>query len=295
VAYFDQLSFTLKWEEMSGLSVVQDKVLQLCLRPIVNIRKQLHLRRFSLVLGAGVSKEFGIPDWDKLIERIAGDKNVEGKAILKGTTVNLSHASRTQMLFHHFKAKSRDTWLGENILTDDEIRVKWRKIVRKQLYKRAKKEVRNIVNEQISKGKRSIWKTDAITEENPLYMISLDGELCSSNLCIKINLMSEDNNSFCSYIKKSGLSYRVLLEVSPPNYPYIISNGQAVAIANQLVQQIKRIHAKYGTNSVHIFAAIPFGLALLIGYNLNACGKIQSYEFDNPSREYFPSCVLDDQ
>jgi len=149
--------------------------------------------------------------------------------------------------------------------------------------------------EQISKGKRNIWKTDAIQEEALLNMTPLDGELNSSNLCIKINLMSEDNNSFCSYVKKSGLSYRVLLEISPPNYPYIISNGQAVAIAKQLAQQIKEIHAKYGTNSVHIFAAIPLGLALLIGYNLNACGKIQCYEFDNPSREYFPSCILGNQ
>ncbi|MFX0195986.1 MAG: SAVED domain-containing protein [Candidatus Hodarchaeota archaeon] len=147
--------------------------------------------------------------------------------------------------------------------------------------------------EQISDGKREIWSTSALPEENPFEMSVLPGELDSKNLCVKISLMSNDRSSLPSYANKSGFSFRALLELSPPNFPYIISSGQAVEIANQLANKIKQMHAEYGTNTVHIFAAIPLGLALLIGYKLNACGKIQCYEFDNSSLEYSPSCTLD--
>lgn len=147
--------------------------------------------------------------------------------------------------------------------------------------------------EQISQSKREIWTTSATPEKNDIRINSFPGDLRNNNnLCVKINLISPDDNSVNTYIGKSGLSFRSFLELSPPNYPYIISGGQAIAIANQLAGGIKQMHAQYGTDTVHIFAAIPLGLALFIGYNLNACGRIQCYEFDNLSREYFPSCII---
>lgn len=146
---------------------------------------------------------------------------------------------------------------------------------------------------QISRGNHSIWTTKASPEENPLTMSVSDGDVTSKHLCVKINLMSQDDKSIITFCKQDGLSYRAYLEVSPSSYPLFISNGQAVAIARDLTDKIKQMNAQYGTNTVHIFAAVPLGLSLLIGYNLNACGKIQCYEFDNASRTYSASCILD--
>lgn len=151
----------------------------------------------------------------------------------------------------------------------------------------------NLDIEQISRSSRNMWSTNALPEENPLNMSLFEGDLSSQHLCIKINLMSQDDKSIVTFCKQDGLSYRAFLEVSPPSYPFFISSGQAIAIARELTDKIKQMNAQYGTNTVHMFAAIPLGLSLLIGYNLNACGKVYCYEFDNAIRNYYPSCVLD--
>ena len=147
--------------------------------------------------------------------------------------------------------------------------------------------------EQTNKGQdKTIWTTSGEALPHTLSMNEYPATLGSRNLCVKINLVARDDASVAAYANSVGFDYRVLLDVTPPEYPHLISNGHAIAIARHVADRIKEIHGKYGTNSVHLFAAVPLGLALLIGYNLNACGSIQCYEFDNASREYHPSCIL---
>lgn len=146
--------------------------------------------------------------------------------------------------------------------------------------------------EQIGKGSSEIWATNSSPEELPIDIVKKSGDVASKDLCVKINLTARTDDSVLAYIKKNNLKFRAVLELSAPKHPLTITNGQAIAIANRLAEEIKKLHSKYQTNRAHIFAAIPLGLATFIGYKLNACGKIQCYEFD-PSREYVPSCNLD--
>ena len=147
--------------------------------------------------------------------------------------------------------------------------------------------------EQTNRGDdKAIWTSSGEALPHALSMDEYPATLESRNLCVKINLVARDDASLAAYAEKDGLDYRVLLDVTAPRYPYLISNGQAIAIARNLADKIKEIHGKFGTSTVHLFAAVPLGLAVLIGHNLNACGSIQCYEFDNSSREYHKSCVL---
>ena len=145
---------------------------------------------------------------------------------------------------------------------------------------------------QFSNNKRAIWMTDANPKDNPLTMNDLPGSLESRDLCIKINLMSADHQSVSRYVHENDITFRAVLECVPPTYPCLISGEEAVTIAAELADKIKQLHAQYDTDTVHLFAAVPLGLALFIGYNLNACGTIQCYEFDNSKRVYTPSCNL---
>lgn len=137
------------------------------------------------------------------------------------------------------------------------------------------------------------WSTATKRGKNPLKFATFPGNLNSKNLCVRINLVAKDDNSLLNYIRKSKLSYRALLEFLPSTFPFTVSANDAYAIAKDISIQIKQAHAKFGTNKVHIFAAVPLGLALFIGHCLNACGKIQCYEFNNITRQYSPSCCLD--
>ena len=145
---------------------------------------------------------------------------------------------------------------------------------------------------QITKNKTTTWATAATSGKSPLKAAELPGSIGSRNLCVKINLMSPDDSSVIRYRKEHGILYRATLEFHPEKHPLLISEAEAVVITADLVNKIKEMHARYDTNTVHLFAAIPLGLAVMIGHNLNACGTIQCHEFDNGRREYFPSCTL---
>ena len=146
--------------------------------------------------------------------------------------------------------------------------------------------------EQITNNNRRIWSPDKTPLDNPLKIDEIPGTLGSKNLLVRMNLMSADDKSVVRYVEKNDLSYRAILTFSPHSFPMIISEVQAATIAKDLADKIKEMHARYDTNTVHLFCAIPLGLALMIGYNVNACGTIRCYEFDNSRREYSSSYIL---
>ena len=143
------------------------------------------------------------------------------------------------------------------------------------------------------KQRSANWATSAKKGRNPLKCnISPGNDVRSKNLLVKIDLISSGDAPLRSFIKTSKIRYRALIEFDPPSYPCHISKNQANIIAHEVASKIKQTNAKSGTNKVHLFLAGPFGLALFIGYYLNACGLIQCYEYNNANCQYSPSCIL---
>jgi hypothetical protein len=105
-------------------------------RPIVHMRSQIASKRFGLVLGAGVSKPLGFPDWRELVDRIAGDPEVDGKHLLINVADRLSETSKTQMLYQHFKSKFTES-AGEpySFRLERKIQGEWRRAIQRALYK----------------------------------------------------------------------------------------------------------------------------------------------------------------
>ena len=118
--------------------------------------------------------------------------------------------------------------------------------------------------EQTTRGTgTTIWTTTARALPHSLAMNEYPAQLGSKSLCVKINLVARDDASVPAYADKADLHYRVLLDCVPPQYPHIISNGEAIAIARDLADKIKEIHGRYGTTLVHLFAAVPLGARYL--------------------------------
>ena len=126
---------------MTGWTIKHDEILKTYTKAVVHMRKQFEKKRLSLVFGAGLSKEFGIPDWGKLVNRIAWHPDVNGRSLLKNK--NLSHTSKTQMLFHHFKTKCNRN--SGNDSPEGEVKAKWRSIIRENLYKKGKKDIKRLI------------------------------------------------------------------------------------------------------------------------------------------------------
>jgi len=83
---------------------------------------------------------------------------------------------------------------------------------------------------------------------------------------------------------------RVALE-RPKDMSNHLSEAQAQAIASQIRTVIQTYRQLNGV--VHLFMAVPFGLALLIGWQLNALTPVQCYELPEGATTYAPACRLD--
>lgn len=82
-------------------------------RAVVHLRRQFEVKRFGLVMGAGVSIDFKVPEWKILVERIAADPRVSGTDLLKGDVEKKSLPYKTQMLFHRYRERAISAFAGK--------------------------------------------------------------------------------------------------------------------------------------------------------------------------------------
>ncbi len=87
------------------LQDLQKRVLKAYPRAIAHLRRQVNDKRFGLILGAGISKNFKIPLWKALIKNIADDPKVSGSQVIKGHARQASFPYKTELLFQHFRKK----------------------------------------------------------------------------------------------------------------------------------------------------------------------------------------------
>ena len=105
-------------------------------KPIAHMWRQIQENRFGLVLGAGISINLDLPDWNELISRIAADPEVQGRRIL-GDQKRTQATMIAEILFQHFASRIVN---NTRAITQGEIRRRWRDVVRRQLYKEVQKE-----------------------------------------------------------------------------------------------------------------------------------------------------------
>lgn len=104
-------------------------------RAIVHLRSQVQKKRFGAVVGAGVSIDFGVPGWGKLVTSIASDPEVDGLSHIAGAASDTSFPYKIEVLFQHFQNK-RSTALATLTTLErlNTITAEWLKICSKYLY-----------------------------------------------------------------------------------------------------------------------------------------------------------------
>jgi hypothetical protein len=110
-------------------------------RAIYHLRTQLHRGRLMPMFGAGLSRPLDLPDWMTLIDRISAHDDVKGD-VLDAQTI--SHASRTQMLYQHFRRSYLQKLFALGDFQDVEaaqeriVHSRWIELVHECLYNGAK-------------------------------------------------------------------------------------------------------------------------------------------------------------
>lgn len=93
--------------------------------------------------------------------------------------------------------------------------------------------------------------------------------------------VADNTEPLFAQCRESLPSFRALLHVTKPgSVPFAVNSpGQALDIALTVQEGLRQLRQEYGkVGTVHIFLAVPAGLAMLIGQLLNTFGAVQTYE-----------------
>lgn len=139
-----------------------------------------------------------------------------------------------------------------------------------------------------------LWSTACPAAGQPFDIKVIDGDASSEAMFVEITATDKSvRDGVRDFMRKSKLTPFVSLRIEPnggPRRGAVTDNAAACAMALQVRAAIADGLAAYGAKEIHFFAAVPQGLATLIGHHLNATVPIQLYEHDG--QDYIPSLRL---
>ena len=143
---------------------------------------------------------------------------------------------------------------------------------------------------------QDLWATDCTPQDRePLVVSTTGGGIDSRDLAVELSITGDVAPKVDSFVRKRGQTFRARVKFQPPagaGRDAVAGTEEALAMAIQVCMEIRRVRGEYGTDKTHVFAMMPLALAMLLGHQLNACGPVQMYEYDNETSSYQPSCLL---
>jgi hypothetical protein len=140
------------------------------------------------------------------------------------------------------------------------------------------------------------WSLAAPRESSGCNVDIKPFDTSGDDLAVLVSITSNVEAAFAA--SRSGLpAFRAILHVKAlGSYPHDISSpGQAVDIVALVVENLRRARDEFqARGTVHLFLAIPVGLAFLIGQSLNTAGPVQTYEHlqTDAVGRYAPAALL---
>lgn len=137
--------------------------------------------------------------------------------------------------------------------------------------------------------RETYWCTDhSPNGRNPLIINEIDGSAMSDQLFVEISITGKEvSESVRNFIRTTDQMPHRFVKFSLREENKVVDNSLGISIAMQIRETLAQIIGRYPISEIHIFSAIPQGLAVLIGHNLNALPPVQLYEFDGC--KYTPS------
>lgn len=151
--------------------------------------------------------------------------------------------------------------LGRTFLSTDEIDLSWR---------------------QVAQGyPDQSWSLAASGDVVPVTAETVAARTEGTGLAILLSITEDVEPAFGAF-RDSLPTIRATVRVRIPGssfQPFRITNpGQAAALTELIVAEVRRARGQYRCKDVHMFGAIPVGLAVLLGRQLNTLGPVQTYE-----------------
>ena len=125
------------------------------------------------------------------------------------------------------------------------------------------------------------WSLAADVEESGFEVRTSAGQLDAHNLAVMVSVNNDVSDAVTASSATTGpfRAYAHIKRADSVQSAILKSPGQALDVARKVVAEARNARQKYHiAGQVHLFAAAPAGLAMLIGQLLNTLGPVQTYE-----------------
>lgn len=125
-----------------------------------------------------------------------------------------------------------------------------------------------------------IWSLDAALEPSGFTAQTVNGNVSADDLALLVSVASNVEPAF-SASRPQLPAFRGIVKVTKPgNYPHDIETpGQAADVVRVIVRGLREArNTLQPRGTLHLFLAVPAGLAVMVGQSLNTFGPVQTYE-----------------
>jgi hypothetical protein len=148
-------------------------------------------------------------------------------------------------------------------------------------------------------GRDDIWSTEgstSIVEPFEPFFYQSEGDV--SVAVMEIAIPTGIAGDVARNLKALGISFKHHIRFTVrggPDYRAVKSSEQALAMSLQVGKEFRHLYGHWGVTHIHLFAAVPAALAVMIGHQINAMSAITLYHFLEKDRRYVPVCTLGKQ
>jgi hypothetical protein len=125
-----------------------------------------------------------------------------------------------------------------------------------------------------------IWSLDEQVESSGFTAHVRSGDVSADDLALLVSVASNVEPAFAASRARLPAFRGMLVVTRPGSYPHDIETpGKAVDIVRVIAEGLREARdTLQPRGTVHLFLAVPAGLAVMIGQTLNTFGPIQTYE-----------------
>jgi hypothetical protein len=152
-----------------------------------------------------------------------------------------------------------------------------------------------LVNARVE-GHDDVWSTaGSTTSVEAFHANSYQSDGDAHVAVMEIAIPTGTASDVAKNLQGLGISYKHHIRFDLPGGPDnrgVKSSAQALAMSLQVGKELRRLYGERGVTHIHLFAAIPAALAVLIGHQVNAMSAITLYHFMEKDRRYVAVCTL---
>ena len=126
---------------------------------------------------------------------------------------------------------------------------------------------------------RQLWSLAATREASGYEALMTVGQTAADDLALMVSVNADVEGAVAASRENTG-PFRAYVHIkSPEGQKFLRTPGEALDVAQLTIESAREARHKFGIRGkVHLFMAVPAGLALLIGQSLNTLGPVQTYE-----------------